>query len=113
MDDQCYHRKNSRRSSPADSKSTKDEAFVADSNVTGCDSKFYCKCKREKNPNESNDDLYSPPLGIGFSFAMCHPSFPQKADGLPPLVDSGSSKHLIDPELICGVKLRMLEYTRI
>ena len=45
-DDLYYHEKNDSRSSPDDSKSTKDETFVAESNMTGCDSTFYCKCKR-------------------------------------------------------------------
>ena len=37
----------------------------------------------------------------------------QQVDGFQLLVDSGSSKHFIDPELIHGVESRMLEYTRI
>ena len=41
------------------------------------------------------------------------PSLSQEADGFQLLVDSGSSKHFIDPELIRGVKSRMQEYTRI
>ena len=44
---------------------------------------------------------------------MCHPPLPQEADGFQLLVDSGSSKHFIDPELICEVESRMQEYTRI
>ena len=46
-DAQCYHQRNGSRSSPADSKSTKYEMFVADSNVTSCNSKFCCKYKGE------------------------------------------------------------------
>ena len=37
----------------------------------------------------------------------------QKADGFQLLVDSGSSKHFIDLESICGVESRTPEYTRI
>ena len=72
-DDQCYHQRNGNRSFPTDSKSAKDETFVADNNVTGCGSKFCCNCKRENNSHESNDESNSPPPGIGLSFAMCHP----------------------------------------
>ena len=112
-EDQCYHQRNGSRSSPTDSKSTKDETFVVDSSVTGFDSKCCCKCKRDNSSNESNDESYSLPPGIGFSFAMCHPPLSQEADGFQLLVDSGSSKHLIDSELFSGVESRMLEYTRI
>ena len=37
-DDQCYHQRHGRRNSSTDSKSTKYETFVVDSNVTerGC-----------------------------------------------------------------------------
>ena len=44
---------------------------------------------------------------------MCDPSLSQEADGFQLLVDSGSSKHLIDPESIRGVESGMLEYPRI
>ena len=44
---------------------------------------------------------------------MCHPRLSQEADGFQLLVDSGSSKHLVDPELIRGVELRIQEHTRI
>ena len=33
----CYHQRNSKRSSPADSKNIKYETFVADSNMTNCE----------------------------------------------------------------------------
>ena len=44
--------------------------------------------------NLSNDESYSPPPDIGFSFAMCHLPLLQKADGFQLLADSGSSKQL-------------------
>ena len=44
---------------------------------------------------------------------MCHPPFSYEAESVQLLVDSGSSKHFIDPELIRGVESIMLEYTRI
>ena len=82
-------------------------------NVIGCNSNFCCKCKGENSSNESNDESYFPPPGIGFSFAACHLPLSQQVEGFQVLVDSGSSKHLVDPELICGVESRMVEYTRI
>ena len=48
--------RNGSHRSPADSKSTKEKTFVADSNVTVCDSTFSCKCKRKKRYDESNDE---------------------------------------------------------
>ena len=80
--DQCYHQRDGSRSSPADSKSTNDETLVADSNMTGCDSKFCCKCKAENNYNDSNDESYSPPPEIGFAFAACHEPLSQEVDGI-------------------------------
>ena len=44
---------------------------------------------------------------------MCHSPLSQEADGFQLLVDPGSSKYFIDPELIRGVESRMLEYTKI
>ena len=44
---------------------------------------------------------------------MCHSPVSQDADGFPLLVDSGSSKYFIDPELIRRVEPSMLEYKRI
>ena len=105
-DDQCYRQINGSRSSPADSKSTKDETLFANSNVTGCGSKFCCKSKGEYISNESNDELYSPPPGIRFTLlAACH--LPLSQQGNLPfrlLAESGLSKHFIDPELIRRVE---------
>ena len=56
---------------------------------------------------------YSRPPGIGFTFEAFHLPLSQQADGFQLLVDSGSSKYFIDPELICVVESRMLQYTRI
>ena len=44
---------------------------------------------------------------------MPPPPLSQKASGFQLLVDSGSSKHFIDPELIPGVESRIQECTRI
>ena len=105
-DEQCYHQRNDSCISSADSKSTKDETFVAGNNdVTGCEK---CSCNGKVDDKPKNT-----PPGIEFSFAMCHPPLPQEADGFQLLVDSESSKHLIDTELIRGVESRMQEYTRV
>ena len=106
-DDEYSHQKiydERKESPPADGNSKKDETFIADSAVNVCD-------KVEKKTTESNAEPYTPP-GIGFSFAACYISLSQQADGFQLLIDSGSSKHFIDPELIRGVESRMLEYTK-
>ena len=79
--------------------------------MTGCD-KGGCDEKVETKTTEDDEPNNTPP-GIGFSFVMCHPTLSQEADGFQILVDSGSSKHFIDPELIPGVESRMQDYTRI
>ena len=81
--------------------------------MTGCDSTFSCKCKRERRYDESNDEQNSPPPGRGFIFAMCRPLLPQEADGFQLMVYSGSSQHFIDSELVRGIESRMFEYTKI
>ena len=106
-------KRNGSRGSPADSKSRKDKTFVADSNVTGCDSTFSCKCKRKNGYDESKDESNSPSPGRGFTFVMCHPPLSQEPDGFQFLVYSGSFQHFIDPELVRGIESRMFEYTRI
>ena len=55
----------------------------------------------------------TPPPETGSTFTAGHLPLSQQVDGVQLLVDSGSSKHFIDPKLICGVESRMLEYTRI
>ena len=79
-------------------------------NVTGC---IKCDCNGKVESKTTEDDKpNNKPPGVGFSFAMCHPSLSQEADGFQLLVDSGSSKHFIDPELIHGVKSIMQDYTK-
>ncbi|CAM9282824.1 unnamed protein product, partial [Ascophyllum nodosum] len=68
--------------------------------------------KIAKKSNESEVE-YSPPPGIGFSFACCHPPLSYQADRFQMLVDSGSSKYFVDPKLIRGVESGMLDYTKI
>ena len=96
---------------PLTVKLQKIKTFVGDSNVTGCD-EGSCNGKVESKPTEDDEPNHTPP-GIGFSFAMCHSPLSQEADGFRLLVDSGSSKHFRDPQLIHGIESRMLEYTRI
>ena len=111
-DGECYYKRKRKRSSPAGSKSAKDETFVADSNETGCD-KCSCNRKVENKCTEIDDQPNNTTPGIGFSFAMCHPPLSEEAIGFQLKVDSGSSKHFINPELIRGAESRMLDYTRI
>ena len=70
------------------------------------------KLKSIKKSNESEVE-YSPPPGIGFCFAACCLLLSHLADGFYLLIDSGSSKHFIDPKLIRGVEYRMMNYTEI
>ena len=79
--------------------------------MTGCD-KFSCNGKVESKSTEDDEPNNTPP-GIGFDFAMSHPPLSQEAAGFQLLVDSGSSKYFIDPELIRGVESTMQEFTRI
>ena len=70
-----------------------------------------CNRKVENKCTEIDDEPNNTPPGVGLSFAMCPRPLSQKAYGFQLLVDPGSSKHLINPELIRGVESRMLEYT--
>ena len=89
-DDLCYRQGYGSRNSSTDSKSTKDETFVADiNNVTGCD-KCHWNGKAESKTTEDDKPNSAPP-GIGFSVAMCHPPLSQEADDFQRFVDSGSS----------------------
>ena len=65
------------------------EIFIVDS--TTVDGKSCC-CSNGKIAKKSNESKveYSPPPGIGFSFACCHLPLSHQADGFQMLVDSGS-----------------------
>ena len=68
------------------------KTFVAYSAPTGYIAKFCCNCKGENIYSKSKNGSYSsPPPGIGFTFAACHLSLSQQADGFQLLVDSDSS----------------------
>ena len=69
--------------------------------------------KVAKKSNEESEVEYSPPPGIGFSFACCHPPLSHQTNGFKTLVDSGSSKHFVDPKLVHRVESRMQDYTEI
>ena len=73
----------------------------------------YSNGKVARKSNESKVE-YSPPPDLGFSFACCHsPPFSHQADGFQVLVDSGSSKHFVDPKLVHRVESRMQDYNQI
>ncbi|CAN0279405.1 unnamed protein product, partial [Ascophyllum nodosum] len=75
-----------------------------------------CCCSNGKVAKKSNEESkieYSPPPGIGFSFACCHPPLSHRADGFQMLVDSGFSKHFVDPKLVHRAETRMQDYTKI
>ena len=76
-DDQCSHQRHGSRNSSTNSESTKDETFVADSNVIGC-CKYSCNGKVESGSTEDNE-LNNTPPDIGFSFAMRHPTLISKS----------------------------------
>ena len=69
--------------------------------MTGYD-KCSCSGKVERKSTEDDEPNKTPP-GIGYSFAICLLPLSQEADGFQLLVESGSPKHFIDPELIHGV----------
>ena len=63
-------------------------------------------------PNESEIE-HSPPSGIGFDSDAYHLPRSHQPDGFHLLIGSESSKHFIDPKLICWVEGRMLDYIEI
>ena len=109
---ECYQQRRSSKYRDSDSRNSEHETYVVDSTAVGCKS---CCCSNGKvaKSNEESKVEYSPPPGIGFSFACCHPPLSQRADGFQMLVDSGSSKHFVDPELVHRVESRMQNYTNI
>ena len=89
------------------------ETYVVESITVGCKSCCCSNSKTAKKSNEKSEVEYSPPPGIGFSFACCHRPLSHQADGFQMLVDSGSSKHVVDPKLVHRVESRMQNYTEI
>ena len=111
---ECFQQRNSSNCKGSDGRNSEEhETYVVDSTAVGCKS---CCCSNDKVGKQSNEESkveYSPPPGIGFSFACCHPPLSHRADGFQMLVDSGSSKHFVDPELVHRVESRMQDYTKI
>ena len=114
---ECSQQRNSSKckdSSTVDGRNSKEhETYVVDSTAIGCKS---CCCSNGKVAWKSNESKveYSPPPGIiGCSFACCHPPLSHQADGFQMLVDSGSSKHFVDPKLVHRVESRMQDYAQI
>ena len=88
------------------------KTYGVDSTTVDCKS---CCCSNGKIAKKSNESAveYSLPPGIGFSFACCHLPLSHQAGGFQMRVDSGSSKHFVDPKLIRRVENRMLDDTEI
>ena len=87
------------------------ETHVVYSTAVDCKS---CCCNGKIAKKSSKSEVkYSPPPGIGFNFACCHPPLSYQAYWFQMLVDSGSSKHFVDSKLFRGVVSRMLEHTEI
>ena len=112
----CSQQRNSSKykdSSTVDGRNGEEhETYVVDSTAIDCKS---CCCSNGKVATKSNESKveYSPPPGIGFSFACCHPPLSYQSDGFQMLVDSGSSKHFVDPKLVHRVESGMQDYTQI
>ena len=114
---ECFQQRSSSKckdSSTVDGRNSEEhQTFVVDSTTTiDCKS---CRCSNGKVARKYNESKveYSPPPGIGFSFACCHPPLSHQADGFQMLVDSGSSKHFVDPKLVHRVESIMQGYTQI
>ena len=111
---ECFQQRSSSKYKDSDGRNNeKHETYVVDSTVVGCKP---CCCGNGKVAKKSNGESkveYSPPPGIGFSFACCHPPLSHRADGFQMLVDSGSAKHFVDPKLVHRVETRMQDYTKI
>ena len=87
------------------------ENYVVNTTTVDC-KPCCCSSSKAAKSNESRVK-YSPPPGIRFSFYCRHPPLSDQADGFQMLVDSGSSKHFVDPKLIRGVAIRMQDYIAI
>ena len=116
-DQECFQQKSSSKCKDTPTvdgtNSEQRETYVVDSAIVGCKSCCCSNSKIAKQSNEESEVEYSPPPGTGFSFACCHPPLSHQADGFQMLVDSGSSKHFIDPKIVHRVESRMRDYTQI
>ena len=79
---ECFQQRSSSTYKDSDGRNSEDhETYVVDSKAVGCKS---CCCSNGKVAKKSNEESkveYSPPPGIGFSLACCHPPLSQRADG--------------------------------
>ena len=101
---ECFQQRSSskcKESSTVDGRnSEKHETYVVVSTAAvGCRSCCCSNGKVAKKSNEESEVEYSPPPGMGFSFACCHPPLSHQTDDFQMLVDSGSSKHFVDSKL--------------
>ena len=87
-------------------KSQKLKTFVADSPSSSCstESSFVTVAKKTV---EGENQVESPPSRIELGFDPQNLPLSRQADGLRVWVDSGSSKHFVDPGLIRGVANKM------
>ena len=109
----CFQQRSSSKYKGSDGRNSEHETYVVDSTAVGCKSCCCSNGKVAKKSNEESEVEYSPPPGIGFSFACCHPPLSHRADGFQILVDSGSSKHFVDPKLVHRVESRMQDFTQV
>ena len=77
-----------------------------------CNHESCCCSGKIENKSIESEIEYSPPPGVGFSFACGHLPLSHQAGGFQMLMNSGSSKHFIDPMLIHGVESKMMNYTK-
>ena len=111
---ECFQQRSSSNCKDSDGRNSEEhDTYVVDSTAVGCKSCCCCNGKVAKKSNEESEVEYSPPPGIGFSFACCHPPLSHQTDDFQMLVDSGSSKHFVDPKLVHRVESRMQDYTQI
>ena len=88
---ECFQQRKSSNCKDSDGRNSEEhETYVVDSTAVGCKSCCCSNGKVAKKSNKESEVEYSPPPGIGFSFACYHPPLSQRADGFQMLVDSGS-----------------------
>ena len=80
--------------------------------MTGCDK---CSCDGKVESKSTDSRWRTKDYATWHWVQFCNVSTPltQEADGFQLLIDSGSSKHFIDTELLRGVESRIQEYIRI
>ena len=101
---ECFQQRSSNKckdSSTVDGRNSEEhETHLVASTAVGCRSCCCSNGKVAKKSYEESEVECSPPPGIEFSFACCHPPLSHQTDGFQMLIDSGSSKHFVDPKLV-------------